>query len=192
MNALERLSGSYESQVLAARRELKIAEGKLRDYQARLGRTFIHDGYLTALSGLRDQLKAALSEGRSESGTAPPSAEIAERIQALRGGHTIEPAPERAGKRREAAETPVTSRIRERVGSLRPDPEPETDHPLTVGVSPHPELTTTRFTFVKLVLSDFSLPIIPRIEVARRQVAKLTARRPVARSLKLGQQLDLF
>ena len=45
------------------------------------------------------------------------------------------------------------------------------NHPSAVGVSPPPE-PITKFVFVKLVLSDFSLPILPRIEVTRRQVAR--------------------
>ena len=128
MNALERLAGTYESQGASARKELAIAEGQLRDYQARLGKRFAHDAYLGELAGLRDQLKAALSESRPESGAVPPAREIAERIQALRCGQAIEPAPERIGKRREHAEAPVTSRIRERRGSA-PHQEPETDQP---------------------------------------------------------------
>ena len=39
LNALDRLAGNYESQRNQARQELSIAEGQLRDYQARLGRT---------------------------------------------------------------------------------------------------------------------------------------------------------
>ena len=193
LNALDRLSGSYEAQLLAARKELGIAEGQLRDYQARLGKTFAHDAYLIELAGLRDQLKAALSESRPESGTVPPAAELAERIQALKAAHSIEPAPVRAAKRREpAAETPVTSRIRERTGSP-PGPEPEADQAsAAVRLSPPPEPTRTRFVPVTLNLSDFSLPILPRIEVTRREVARLQPRKPVARSLHLDRQLDLF
>ena len=61
MNALDRIIGTYPSQLATARQELAIAEGQRRDYQARLGKPFAHDAYLTELTGLRDQLKAALS-----------------------------------------------------------------------------------------------------------------------------------
>jgi hypothetical protein len=186
LNALDRLAGSYETQLQAVRKELQIAEGQLRDYQARLGLTFAHDAYLAELAGLRDELRAALSENRKES--VAPAAEIAERIQKLKSGQAIDPAPERMKRREHAAEAPVTTRIRERTSSQPPDPE--TGH-LSPAESPAPE-PITRFVFVKLNLSDFSLPILPRIEATRRQVAKLTTRRPVVRSLQPGRQLDLF
>jgi hypothetical protein len=193
MNALERLAGSYESQGASARKELAIAEGQLRDYEARLGKPFAHDAYLGELTRLRDELKAALSDTPREPGAnVPPAAEIAERIQAMRAGQAIEPAPERISKRREHAEAPVTSRIRERRGSA-PHQEPETDQPSpAVFVSPPPE-PITRFVYVKLNLSDFSLPILPRIEATRRHIARVTYREPAARrEFQPAQQLNLF
>ena len=50
------------AQTATARQDLAIAEGQLRDYQARLGKPFPHDAYLSELTSLRDQLKAGLSE----------------------------------------------------------------------------------------------------------------------------------
>jgi N12 class adenine-specific DNA methylase/predicted RNA methylase len=111
LNALDRLAGSYQGQCDATRQDLAIAEGQLRDHDARLGRAFPHDAYLAELTGLRDQLKAGLSQATPEPG-APPVAELAERIKALRSAHTIDAAPERTAPRRIAAEEPVTARIR--------------------------------------------------------------------------------
>ncbi len=68
LNALDRLAGGYEAQAAASRKDLAIAEGQLRDYQARLGRPFAHDGYLAELTSLRDQLKAGLSGATPEQG----------------------------------------------------------------------------------------------------------------------------
>ena len=113
-----------------AQRDLGIAEGQLRDHKARLDVPFAHESYFTSLARLRDELKAALSDSQPEPASVPlpPSAEIAERIQALRAAHSIEPLPERIGKRRgQAAEAPVTTRIRERSGSS--SPEPRSDFP---------------------------------------------------------------
>ena len=126
LNALDRLAGTYEAQAATARKDLAIAEGQLRDYQARLGKPFAHDGYLAELTHLRDQLKAGLSGATPEPGAdpLPPVAETAERIKALKSAHTIEPAPERTKARSAAtAEEPVTARIRRQAEAI-PAPEP--------------------------------------------------------------------
>ena len=85
-----------------------------------------HDAYLAELTGLRDQLKAGLSQATPEPGTEPvPVAELAERIKSLKAAHTIDAAPERTAPRRIAAEEPVTARIRRRTASAahrRADP----------------------------------------------------------------------
>ena len=125
LNALDRLAGSYAGQIDATRQELTIAEGQLRDHEARLGRPFAHDDYLEQLTGLRDQLKAGLSQATTPpGGEAVPVAELAERIKALKAAHTIDAAPERTSTRRIAAEVPVTARIRRRI-----EPAPEEDSP---------------------------------------------------------------
>ena len=62
LNALDRLAASYPHQIEKTRQDLAIAEGQLRDHQARLGRPFAHDAYLSQLTDLRDRLKAGLSE----------------------------------------------------------------------------------------------------------------------------------
>ena len=105
LNALERLAGGYGSECDRLRQDLAIAESQLRDYQARLGKPFPHDAYLTKLTSLRDQLKTGLSGGHVEPGTeAPPTvSELADQIKALRAANTIEAAPPRTGQRRAAS-----------------------------------------------------------------------------------------
>ena len=61
LNALDRLANGYDSDCDRVRQDLAIAESQLRDYQARLGKPFKHDAYLSELTGLRDQLKVGLS-----------------------------------------------------------------------------------------------------------------------------------
>ncbi len=116
LNALERMAGSYAGECTRVRQDLAVAEGQLRDYQARLGVPFQHETYLGELTALRDQLKARLGGATAEPGTAPlpESSELAERIKALKAGHTIEAAP-RLGRSRGSAEEPVTARIRRRM-----------------------------------------------------------------------------
>ena len=53
LNALDRLADSYARPDATPRRQdLAIAEGQLRDYEARLGRPFPHDAYLAELTDL--------------------------------------------------------------------------------------------------------------------------------------------
>ena len=124
LNALDRLADSYPGQCDATTQDLAIAQGQLRDYDARRGRPFAHDAYLAELTGLRDQLKAGLSQATPEAGT-PPVAELAERIKSLKAAHTIDAAPERTAPRRIAAEEPVTARIRRRAESMPIEPPAE-------------------------------------------------------------------
>jgi N12 class adenine-specific DNA methylase len=115
LNALGRLADSYPNQLATTRQDLAIAEGQLRDHQARLGLAFAHDAYLAELTELRDKLKAGLSQTTPEPGTeAIPVTELAERIKSLKSAHTIDAAPDRVAPRRIAAEEPVTARIRRR------------------------------------------------------------------------------
>ena len=58
LNALERLADGYGSECDRVQRDLGIAQSQLRDYQARLGKPFPHNGYLSELTTLRDQLKS--------------------------------------------------------------------------------------------------------------------------------------
>jgi hypothetical protein len=116
LNALDRLAGGYGSECARLRQELGIAEGQLRDYEARLGQPFAHEGYLSQLTALRNQLKSGLSGIPSEAGSEPLPAvsELAEGLKALLAAHTLETAPQRDGQRGSSAEEPGTARIRRR------------------------------------------------------------------------------
>ena len=83
LNALGRLADTYPNQIATARQDLAIAEAQLRDDQARLGKPFPHDGYLSELTDLRDQLRAGLSQATPEPGSTSV-AELAERIKSLK------------------------------------------------------------------------------------------------------------
>ena len=116
LNALERLAGAYGSECNRVQQDLSIAEAQLRDYQARLGKPFLHDAYLSELTALRDQLKIGLSSAAhqpdNEEGLSV--SELAEQIKALKAAHNIEATPQRARQKHSSAEEPVTARIRRR------------------------------------------------------------------------------
>jgi hypothetical protein len=116
LNALERLTSGYGSECVRVRQELAIAESQLRDYQARLGKPFAHEAYLSELTALRDQLKAALSGGNSGSDDdeGPSAFGLADKIKALKAVNTIEATPQRVREKHSTAEEPVSARIRRR------------------------------------------------------------------------------
>ena len=116
LNALERLADGYGSDCDRVQRDLGIAQSQLRDYQARLGKPFVHDGYLAELTTLRDQLKAGLSGTSQESGKqeGPSVSELSEQIKAIKAAHTIEATPQRDRHKQSSAEEPITVRIRRR------------------------------------------------------------------------------
>ncbi len=122
LNAVERVIGHYETERDKTTKDLAIAQGQLRDYEARLGARFTHESYLGELTNLRNQLEAALSEKPDAS--LPSTPELVERIKTLKATHTLEAAPERTATRRAATmEEPVTTRIRHRVKEV-PAPQP--------------------------------------------------------------------
>ena len=125
LNALERLAGGYGADCERVRQDLAIAQSQLRDYQARLGKPFLHDAYLLELTGLRDQLKAGLSATAElqTDATRPTASQLAERIKALKSAHTIEATPQRERQKHSTAEEPITARIRRRTGT-HSDSEP--------------------------------------------------------------------
>ena len=120
LNALERLADGYKSQLDSTKQDLAIARDQLRDYESRVGAAFRHEAYLSELISLRDRLKAGLSGASPDSGTEPKTSvsELAERIKAVKAGHTIEATPQRAGTRQLTAEEPVTATIRRRGEAL--------------------------------------------------------------------------
>jgi hypothetical protein len=117
LNAVERLVNSYGAESVRVRQDLTLAQSQFRDYEARLGKPFPHEAYLSELTALRDQLKAALScaQPESDSPRQPTVWEIAEQIKELRAAHTVEALQERAQDNRSTAEEPVIARIRRRV-----------------------------------------------------------------------------
>ena len=72
--------------------DLAIAEGQLRDYQARIGQPFPHDAYLAELTKLRDELRPGLPDKTSDDGVPIPMPDLAERIKALRAAYTVQAA----------------------------------------------------------------------------------------------------
>ena len=96
LNALARIADSYEDVRGSVRRDRSLAAQQLTDYQARLGKVFAHATYQDELTGLRDRLKAALSDTPKEG--EPTAAELAESIKTLRASHTVEAAPLRKQK----------------------------------------------------------------------------------------------
>jgi N12 class adenine-specific DNA methylase len=120
LNALERLAGGYGTDCDRVRQDLAIAEAQLRDYQARLGNPFLHDAYLSELTGLRDQLKTGLSATAELQADAirPTASQLAERIKALKSAHTVEATSQRERQKHSSAEEPVTTRIRRRAEAV--------------------------------------------------------------------------
>jgi hypothetical protein len=171
LNALGRLAESYPNQLATSRQDLAIAEGQLRDHQARLGRPFPHEEYLSQLADLRDQLKAGLSQATPEPGL-PSVAELAERIKALKAAHTIDAAPERTASRCIAGEEPVTSRIRRRIdlpAAPEPAPEPPMAAPPAPSVPASPEEPVSALTDEPTPLHAAAAPAAARPGAAHRE-----------------------
>lgn len=137
MNALDRLATGYGTEVERTRQELSIAESQLRDYQARLGKPFLLDTFLSELTNLRDQLKTGLSASAQvqDEETKPSVAELAEKIKTLKASHNVEAAPQRVRQKQSTAEVPVTARIRRRgernLTSTPPAESEDTGSPLS-------------------------------------------------------------
>ena len=116
LNALERLADGYRFSCDGVRQNLAIAEGQLRDYQARLGKPFTHEDYMSELTNLRDQLKAGLSgtARKDDKEEGPSISELAGRIKAIKAAHTVEAPPQRVRHTHSSAEEPITARVRRR------------------------------------------------------------------------------
>ena len=124
LNAVERLMWKAGDEIEGYKADIRLKEGQLRDYDARAGTPFAHQGYSSQLADLRDELKLGLSDGASEEAKGK-FGELAERIRELRDGNAVEGAPERTGARRTVrAERSVTACIRERLGEVVAE-EPE-------------------------------------------------------------------
>lgn len=123
LNAVDRLMWKAGDEIEGYRADIRLKEGQLRDYEARVGTPFAHEEYAGQLADLRDRLKLSLSEKPPE-GTEPAS-ELAAQIHALRDGNAVEAAPERTMRKAVRAERPVTARIRERLAPQEAQAEPE-------------------------------------------------------------------
>jgi N12 class adenine-specific DNA methylase len=131
LNAVERIIGNAQAEQEKTVRDLGIAQGQLRDYEARLGAGFAHTGYVEELMGLRNQLEVALSGTTQQVSDAPVCAvdEIVERIKTLKAANTLEAAPARTAPRPQTAvEEAITTRIRQRREDAPPQ-QPETTPP---------------------------------------------------------------
>jgi N12 class adenine-specific DNA methylase len=139
LNAVERLANAYGTDIDRVRQDLSIAEAQLRDYQARLGKPFTLDGYLTELTTLRDQLKTGLSgtAHQPDNDEGPSVSEMADKIKALKAANNIDATPQRCRQKHSTAEEPVTARIRRRVEGnssnqpIHSDPGTQTANPMT-------------------------------------------------------------
>ena len=147
LNSLERFVGGYGTECVRLRQDLAIAESQLRDYQARLGKPFVHERYLAELTALRDQLKAGLSATSHQpaEGDKPFVLELADRIKALKAANSIEAAPQRIRQKQATAEEPVTARILRRAERLpMVGPASDSDEPAAFKQpsEPTPPITT--------------------------------------------------
>ena len=123
------MANAYSADGTRVQQDLSIAESQLRDYQARLGKPFLHEEYLFELSSLHDQLKAGLSStAHEEDKEVPTISDLAEKIKALKAAHNVEATPQRARQKHSTAEEPVTARRRMRAGANPPSkPAKEAD-----------------------------------------------------------------
>jgi N12 class adenine-specific DNA methylase len=163
LNAVERLIASYDDRCDGLRRDLSLAEAKLRDFQARLGATFSHARYIEELSALRDELQVALSTTTQQGGTARSktrtTAELSDLIKGLRDGQVVEAPPAKRPAEATSTVRPVSARIRERVEVLPDGAEGNRE----VDARPRDEVP----------------PVVPREEVT---APKPAAPRPVTRA----------
>ena len=115
LNTLERLASGYGSECVRVRRDLSVAEGQFRDFEARLGKPYPHEDYQSELTARRDQLKTGLSDTRESAQLDGPSvAELSEKIKVLKAANTIEAAPQRERQKNSTAEEPIALKIRRR------------------------------------------------------------------------------
>jgi chromosome segregation ATPase len=185
LNAAERIVDSYDAQCTSTRHDLTIAQTQLRDYEARLGAAFSHDGYATELTELRDRLKAALANPAEH---VTEISALAERIKTLKASQSIEAASERHTPRAAAtAAEPVTSRILERIKEL-PTPQPEAQKlvPVTVAEPSPPPVHAAPFQASQPSL--FAAPL-PRSGKTKPSYQQRVSREERARA---AGQLSLF
>ena len=114
LNAVERLLESFPVEITHIEQDMSIAESQLHDYEARLGKSFVHEAYVSELAQLRNALKERLT-GRTDPATAtdgPTMDELVTGIKSLTASHTVDTSQPRSERRPTTAEEPVTTRIR--------------------------------------------------------------------------------
>jgi hypothetical protein len=133
LNALDRLAGGYAIEQERAVQDKAVAEGQLKDYESRLGAVFQHVEYERQLTGLRDKLKAGLSEKTAEPKEGEPTViELDAQIKALRATNAVEAVARIGAKPQARAERPVTARITRPVQA-----EPQEPEAVATGDTPH-------------------------------------------------------
>lgn len=169
LNALTRLSESYEAQVATTRRELEIAQGQLRDYEPRVGRAFPYETYTAQLSQKCHELRRALSENQEGQ---RPATEIAQDIEHLKATSFVEPFSDDlkpTAKRRERLERPVTARVREHLGPALKEENSELE-PGATEVKEQPAREKSQILSLSKTLHEVRIPIMkprPRKEYQR-------------------------
>jgi hypothetical protein len=170
---------SYAAEREKTVRDLGIAQGQLRDYEARLGAAFTHTGYLDELTQLRNQLATALSGHTQQVSDAPVSAveEIVERIKTLKATNTLEAAPARITPHPQATvEEAITTRIRQREQVEPPQPE-TTPPPVSPGMrAPLPPNTPETPTSLLQDKSERRCPATPPQHRRRRSTHRFAPR----------------
>jgi len=190
LNAVERIVQHYDTERDKTRQDLAIAQGQQRDFQARLGAEFAHEGYRCHLKELRDLFEKALAvtEKTPEHETLPPVGELVDRIKALKEANTIESAPERSASRRAATiEESVTTRIRHRAQAhAAPQPETADEHDVPADAPPEtatqpddppPPPRTTLFTLPPAHVGQSHIPLSHEQRVTRKKARAHEQRR---------------
>jgi hypothetical protein len=113
LNGLERLLGSYATEITRIEQDASIAESQLHDYESRLGQTFAYENYLSELTQLRNALKDGLSgkPDPTKPDEGPTVSERVTRIKCLKADNTIDTSQTRTEHRHTTSEEPVTARI---------------------------------------------------------------------------------
>lgn len=132
LNALERLFDGFERSIGDLRREISLAEAKLKDYQAKLDAPFPHERYVEELMKLRDELEASLSAPAQNGGEGPKTktpSELSDLILSLRESNKVEAAiPVQRAKR---ADREIPRRRRKEVARVVEEVAESVPTPLT-------------------------------------------------------------
>ncbi len=185
LNELEGLANSCEADCGTAQQNLGIAQGQLRDYQARLDKPFAHEAYLQELSGLRDQLKAGLSGPAEKETEGRPAGhavlELAGRIKMLKDGQRVEAVPQRARQHHASAEEPITARIRRLAAS------PSANDGTATNRSPEPPARAEGEAPAMVTPSgQDDTGVRTHDQPRRRVIARLPVPRPLQQAIETG------